>query len=98
MAEAIGDVIQDAWFPKDAIIQIERKGGVVQTITTKVTNFAEGGGGKETESIAHFGDAFLKIVKPQEDYEVSFDIDITDTRLFQIKITRNMKKKCLMHY
>ena len=84
MVEAIGDVAEAAWFPKDAVIQIEQKGGSIQTITTRVTNFSDGGGGKETESIPHFGDAFLTVIKPQEDFEVSFDIDITDTRYFQI--------------
>jgi len=81
---ATGDVSTRAMFPADAKIYIEQKGSdTVQDITTRVTNFSEGGGSKETESVAHFGDAYLTIVKPQEDFEVSFDIDVTDTRFFQ---------------
>lgn len=74
-----------AWFPDDAIIKIEKKGSnAPQTITTKVTNFNDGGGDKTTESIAHFGGAFLVIKKPQEDFTVEFDVDITDSRWAEI--------------
>lgn len=70
-----------AWFPEDAQIKIEnRNSGSITTITTEVTNFSDGGGDKSTESIAHFGGAFLVITKPQEDYEVEFEVDVIDTR------------------
>lgn len=70
----------DAWFPADCKIQIENKDtGSRYTVTTEVFNFDDGGGAKSTESIAHFGNAFLKIKKPQEDFDVSFDVSTKDT-------------------
>ena len=75
----------EAWFPDDAVIKLEKKGSyTVQTVTTKVTNFNDGGGDKTTESIAHFGGAFLVIKKPQEDFTVEFDVDIVDSRWAEI--------------
>lgn len=69
-----------AWFPEDAVIKLENKTtGSRETITTRVTNYSEGGGDKDTESIAHFGGAYLVIKKPQSDYEVSFDVSVKDT-------------------
>lgn len=77
---ALGYITTDAWFPQNCVIKIERKDtGSISTITTQVFNFSDSGGGKETESIAHFGNAFLKIKKPQEDFEVSFDVSMKDT-------------------
>lgn len=74
-----------AWFPEDAQIRLEnRVTGSVATITTEVTNFSDGGGDKTTESIAHFGGAFLVIKKPQEDFEVEFDVSVTDTTWMEI--------------
>ncbi|MDP2692270.1 MAG: hypothetical protein Q8O88_01360 [bacterium] len=68
-----------AWFPANCEIKLERKDtGSITTITTEVFNFSDGGGGKDTESIPHFGNAFLKIKKPQEDFEVSFDVSMKD--------------------
>ena len=75
----------DAWFPDDAIIRMERRDtGSITTFTTEVTNLNDGGGAKDTESIAHFGGAFLVINKPQEDFEVSFDVDVVDTTWMEI--------------
>lgn len=69
----------DAWFPEDAVIKMENKStGSVTTFTTEVTNFSDGGGNKDTESVAHFGGAFLVIKKPQEDFEVEFEVDVID--------------------
>jgi len=81
-----GNVAEPAWFPEDAEIKIERKDQTYtpQTITTEVTNFTDGGGAKESESIAHFGGAFLTIKKPQEDFTVSFDVDLNDTKWAQV--------------
>lgn len=80
-----GNVGWNAMFPTDAVIKIEEyASNKIQTITTQVTNFNEGGGGKETESIAHFGNAFLVVTKPQEDFDVSFDVSIKDTFWNQI--------------
>jgi len=82
----VGNITEAAWFPEDCKIKIERGDSTykVQTITTKVTNFSESGGGKTTESIAHFGGAFLTVSKPQEDFEVAFDVDNADTTWAQI--------------
>lgn len=69
-----------AWFPDDAVIKLQnRTTGSITNITTKVTNFSDGGGDKETESIAHFGGAFLVIRKPQADYNVEFEVSVNDT-------------------
>jgi len=82
----LGNVTEAAWFPDLCVIKIERGDATykVQTITTKVTNFTESGGTKTTDSIAHFGGAFLTVDKPQEDYEVAFDADINDTTWAQV--------------
>lgn len=70
-----------AWFPEDASLKVEnRNTGSITTITTEVTNFSDGGGDKSTESIAHFGGAFLVIKKPQEDFEVEYEVSVIDTR------------------
>lgn len=87
MVSPTGNVAESAWFPADCIIKLEEKTtNTVKNITTKVTNFTEGGGAKEQESIAHFGNAFLTVKKPQEDFEVSFDVDVTDTTFAQIML------------
>lgn len=82
---AFGIITEEDWLPGNCVIKIENKTtGSIYTITTEVYNFSEGGGGKTTESIAHFGDAFLKIKKPQEDFEVSFDVSTKDTFWFHL--------------
>ena len=69
-----------AWFPANAVIKMERKDtGSITNFTTKVTNFSDGGGARNVENIVHFGDAFLLVNKPQEMFEVSFDVDTNDT-------------------
>ena len=74
-----------AWFPEDAVLKIEnQRTGSISTITTEVTNFSDGGGDKSTESVAHFGGAFLVVTKPQEDYEVEFEVDVIDTRWMEV--------------
>lgn len=68
-----------ALFPADCTIKIERKDtGSIYNITTEVYNFSDGGGGKDTESIPHFGNAYLKVRKSQEDFDVSFDVSMRD--------------------
>jgi len=74
-----GILTNQAWFPDDAIIKMEPKDGTIQTFTTEVTNLSDGGGDKTTDSIAHFGGAFLVIRKPQEDFNVEFEVDVMDT-------------------
>ena len=69
-----------AWFPANCVIKMERKDtGSIVTATTEVFNYDDGGGAKEIESIAHFGNAFLKIKKPQANFEVSFDVSMRDS-------------------
>ncbi len=80
----VEDRTPDAFFPTDCQITLWRKGAEPQTITTEVTNFSDGGGGKETETVAHFGDAYLTVKQPQENFEVSFDVDINDTTWAQV--------------
>ena len=81
-----GSTTWQAIFPDMATIKIERGDATykVQTITTEVTNFGESGGGKSTESIAHFGGAYLTVEKPQDDFEVAFDVDVMDTAWSQV--------------
>ncbi len=84
MVNVSGNLATQAWFPADAIITIESKGSDEQRIiTTEVTNFSDGGGAKETESVPHFGNAFLVIQKPQEDFEVEYEISVVDTTWFE---------------
>lgn len=78
------DFTPAAYFPDDCVMTLEKKGGSTTTVTTDVTNFTDGGGGKDSDSVAHFGGAKLRIKKPQEDFEVSFDIDINDTFWAQV--------------
>jgi hypothetical protein len=76
-----GGLTTTAWFPEDAIIKIEKRGtGSIQTITTEVSNYSDGGGDKNVESVAHFGGAFLIVKKPQEVYKVEFDVSQKDTK------------------
>lgn len=85
MTLTIGDVSWDAMFPEDCTIKIEQAGtNTSNTITTRVTNFEDGGGAIDTESIPHFGGAFLTVTKPQEEFEVSFDVSMKDTIWAQI--------------
>lgn len=80
-----GDVSWDAIFPDDATIKIQKKGQTAVDVTCQVSNFEDGGGGRDTESIAHFGNCFLTVTKPQEDFEVSFDADLKDTAWAQLQ-------------
>jgi len=74
-----------AWFPDDAKIKIEnQRTGSMTTITTEVTNYSDGGGNRDTESIAHFGGATLVVKKPQEDFEVEFEVSAVDTKWMEI--------------
>ena len=75
----MADLTPAAYFPEDCIITIQQKGGTATTITTRVTNFTDGGGGRDTDSVTHFGGAYLTVRKPRDEYEVSFDVDINDT-------------------
>lgn len=77
---AVNGLTTQAWLPANAVIKMERKDtGSITTFTTLVTNFSDGGGARNIDSIAHFGDAFLVVTKPQENFQVSFDADVTDT-------------------
>jgi hypothetical protein len=82
----IGSLTWQAIFPDQATIKIERGDNtyLIQTITTEVTNFSEGGGAQTTDSIPHFGGAYLTVTKPQEDFEVSLDVDVKDTTWAQV--------------
>ncbi len=73
------DRTPQGYFAESATVTILRKGGTAQDVTTLVTNFSESGGTRDTDSIAHFGGAFLTVKKPREEFEVSFDVDINDT-------------------
>jgi hypothetical protein len=75
-----------SWSPANATIKVEKYGtaGSVQTITTEVTNFSDGGGDKTTDTIAHFGGAYLIVKKPQADYEVEFQTSASDSRWFEM--------------
>ena len=79
----MADQTPQAYFAESATVTILKKGGTAQNITSLVTNYAESGGGRDTESVAHFGGAFITIRKPRDEFEVSFDIDINDTTFMQ---------------
>ena len=46
-------------------------------VTTEIESFSVSGGGKDIESKPLFGNAFLDIEKPREQYEISFDVIMT---------------------
>lgn len=73
------DLTPQAYFPEDCTISVLPKGQSITTITTRVTNFTDGGGNRDTESVVHFGGAFVTVRKPREEFEVSFDVDVNDT-------------------
>lgn len=76
----MGFVSDDVWLPDDCVIKLENKStGSIHTITTKVTNFSDGGGEKSTETVNHFGGASVVIKQPQEDFTVDFDVSSVDT-------------------
>lgn len=80
-----GTITTAAWFPPDCTIKIEEKGtGTVQTVTAQVTNISDGGGAKNSDSIPHFGNAYVTVKKPQDQYEVSMEITVHDTTWSQI--------------
>lgn len=82
---AIGNIQSQAWFPADAVVKLEKKGsGSQTTVTTTITSFSYGGGEKNTDSIAHFGNAFLLVKKPQAEFTVDLDIDVTDTTWMEV--------------
>jgi len=69
----------DAYFSDECVITLERKGSTPITITTDVANFEESGGTTDVEQKAYYGGAYLTIKKPQEMYEVSFDVKLRNT-------------------
>ena len=68
-----------AYFPEDCRVTIKPKGLSATTITTRVSNFNDGGGTRDTATDPYFGGAFITIRKPREEYEVSFDVTVKYT-------------------
>ena len=70
----------DGFFPNDVniyIVSANTAGSAIASsdkITTDVTNFNLTGGSKEVEQQALFGNAFLSIEKPRDQYELSLDV------------------------
>lgn len=74
----------DAYFSDECVVTLERKGSSPTVITTDVSNFEESGGTTDTEQKVYYGGAYLTIRKPQEMYEVSFDVKLNQTIWAQV--------------
>jgi len=76
----MADKTPDGYFADQCIISLKRKGATGSTIiTTDVSNFEESGGTTDVEQKVYYGGAYLTIKKPQESYEVSFDVKLNNT-------------------
>ena len=75
----MGDYTPDAMFTDNCVVTLERKGGSATTITTRVSNFNESGGGKDIEKADFFGNASLTVKKTRELLEIGFDTRTQDT-------------------
>lgn len=72
-----------AIFPNETSIYIVAAGTAgsavasSDAVTTEIEKYSLSGGGKDVESKPLFGNAFLDVEKPREQYELSFDVIIT---------------------
>ena len=72
-----------AIFPNETAIYIAPAGtagsalATSHLVTTEIESFSLSGGSKDVESKPLFGNAFLDIEKPREQYELSFDVIMT---------------------
>jgi hypothetical protein len=72
-----------AIFPNETAIYIAPAGTAgsalvaSQLVTTEIESYNVSGGSKEIESKPLFGNAFLDVEKPREQYEISFDVVVT---------------------
>ncbi len=77
--------LRGAWYGEDAKIGFARKAVLPSTglnntwLEGKITNISRSGGGKETEVINCMGGVNLQYQKPQEEFEVSMDVVVSDT-------------------
>ena len=69
-----------AIFPNETSIYIVDSGTAgsalasSDAVTTEITNWSSTGGGRDVESVPVFGNAFIDMEKPREQYEFSMDI------------------------
>ena len=75
-----------ALFPDKALVEIAKKddSGSGIEATTQISSMSISGFGRDTDSDPYFGDAKVKILKPQEDGEISFDVSITNEQWDEI--------------
>lgn len=77
---------KEAMFPDKTYVAIGKRddSGSEIDATTQISSLSISGFGRDTESDNYFGDAKIKILKPQEDGEISFDVAITNEQWDQI--------------
>jgi|GEM_PF-5498606 len=67
--------MEKVWFPEEATIRIRQEGvSTVYTVTADVRNLKISGGERPMEQIKTFGGNEYSWSKPQQEFEVSFDI------------------------
>ena len=75
-----------ALFPDKALVEISKRdnsGSAIES-TTQISSMSISGFGRDTDSDPYFGDAKVKILKPQEDGEISFDVSVTNEQWDEI--------------
>ena len=77
---------REALFPDKAYVSIGKKDNLGSEIdaTTQISSLGISGFGRDTDSESYFGDAKIKILKPQEDGEISFDVAVTNEQWDEI--------------
>lgn len=79
-------ISKEALFPDKAYVSIGKKddSGSEIDATTQISSLSISGFGRDIDSEPYFGDARIKILKPQEDGEISFDVAVTNEQWDEI--------------
>jgi len=73
------------WEGEDVIITFEEKGSNTCTnYEGKILSIRQTGGTEETESVQCFGNKTITIQKPREDFEIEFEVVVSDTSFAQM--------------
>jgi len=77
---------KEALFPDKAYISIGKRDNLGSEISgeTQISSMSISGFGRDTDYEPFFGDAKIKILKPQEDGEISFDVAVTNEQWDQM--------------
>lgn len=77
---------KEALFPDRAYIAMAKRDNLGSEISgeTQISSMSVSGFGRDTDSEPFFGDARIKILKPQEDGEIAFDVAVTNEQWDQM--------------